>query len=127
MRTPGRSLLAGALAGCVYGGWAYLVNRHAGPEVAGLASFVQASYSFALTMSLTYLIELLIGGLGRSPPALAGVIAIAAALLFTVAFLLQWLAATPCIPATILPGWIIGTGYAAVYTLTIGRAGPRAE
>lgn len=127
MRTTARSLLAGALAGCVYGGWAYLVNRHAGPAAAGLASVVQGSYSFALTMALTYLIETLLDGLGRTPLALAGVVAIAAALLFAVAFVLQWLAATPCILATILPGWVIGTGYATVYTMTIGRAGPPAD
>lgn len=116
-----RSLLTGMAAACGYGAWAYLVNRHAGPAAAGLASLVQASYSFVLTLTLTGGIELLVVALGRSPLALSSVVTAAAALLFIVAFTLQWLVATPSILATILPGWIIGTAYAAAYTITVRR------
>lgn len=124
MRPLTRSLLAGGLAAGVYGTWAYLANRYAGAAAAGLAALVQGSYSFALTVVLTGFIEMLVAALGRSAPALAGVVAIAAAVLFAVAFVLQWLAATPSILATILPGWIIGTAYAGAYTMSIRRGRP---
>jgi len=125
LRATSRSLLAGALAACVYGGWAWLVNRHAGPAPAGVAALVQGGYSFVLTLTLTASIELLVAAFGRSPPALTCVVAVAAVSLFAVAFLLQWLAATPSILAAILPGWIVGTVYAGVYAIMIARNGSR--
>jgi len=112
-----RSFMAGMLAACAYGAWAYLVNREAGPEVAALAAAVQGGYSFLLTLSLTYLLDVLLLRLGRSLRAVVAALTLAVTLLFVVAFVLQWLAATPNIIATILPGWVIGSAYASVYAL----------
>lgn len=118
-------MLAASLAAGGYGTWAYFANRHAGPAAASVASLVQGSYSFALTLVMTGFIEWLVAVIGRTHLALAGVVAMATAGLFAIAFGLQWLAGTPSILVTILPGWIIGTAYAVAYTIAIGTGQQR--
>ena len=55
-----RSMAAGLAAFIVYGSWAYYINLSYGFEIGIRAGLVQGSYSLALTLSTTLLMEYLL-------------------------------------------------------------------
>jgi hypothetical protein len=107
----------------VYGGWAYYVNLSYGDDVALRAGLVQGSYSLALTMGSSYLIEQLLVVYATAEPRSSLLLATAtsSALAFVVAYSIHWLIGTPMIFTTILPGFLIGSVYAFIYGLSVQK------
>lgn len=115
-----RSLIAGIAGFLVYGGWAYYINE---PYAMGAtAGLTQGSYSFALTMTTTlfmeYLFDSLKGIRGRS----IATVAITSLITFSTAYGIHWFVGTPMILVTILPGFVIGSVYTAVYVTSLTTA-----
>lgn len=79
------------------------------------AAGAQGSYSFVLTLMLALFIEQLHRILGNSGPAKITTLAVSWGGLFSVAYGIQWLVGSPDILLTILPGWLVGCFYAAIY------------
>ena len=117
-----RSVVAGLAGFLAYGGWAFYVNVAYGTALGIRSGLVQGSYSFVLTFVSTSLMELQLK-VFRST-AFAGQLTIGLTILlqFVVAYGINWLAGTPEIAMTILPGFIIGSGYTIVYVVAIRRA-----
>ncbi len=118
-----RSLAAGILALLVYGGWAYYINSGYGVATGFRAATVQGSYSMALTLSTTLLMEGLYRSL-QSPDSMRGLlltILLTCLMTFSTAFLINWIFGTPRILLTILPGFLIGTVYTISYVYALHR------
>jgi len=117
-----RSLVAGLAAFGGYGGWAFLVNADHGFPLAVRALLVQGTYSFVLTLSSTLLMEYLYRRLFAMPGAAWLTVVITVALLFTTAYGINLAAGTPEIVMTILPGFLIGSGYTVAYVFGLSRS-----
>jgi len=118
-----RSALTGVVGFVAYGGWAYYVNLGHGDDVALRAGLVQGSYSLALTMGSSYLIEQLLTLFAAVDARTALLLASAtsAAIALSVAYGIHWLIGTPMILTTILPGFVIGSVYAFIYGLSVQK------
>lgn len=120
--------MAASAAALGYGAWGLWVNFAAGTSNATIAAVTQAVYSFALTLFLSLLVEMLQRVIGVSTRGLVTTVIAASASLFVSAFLLQWSVGTQHVVLTILPGWIIGSAYVVGYaglrrrTITIANA-----
>ena len=118
--------LVSALAGFVaYGGWAYFVNvGHGGPLVGWRSGLVQGTYSFLLTLSSAYLMEYMYRALRDInvviPPWILTLF-LTMTLLLVTAWTINWVAGTPRIMTTILPGFLIGSVYSLAYLLNLRR------
>lgn len=110
-----RHIAVAALAASCYGGWAYFVNRDVTIPSPLVPTFVQGLYSFVLTLGLSWLVAHLSSRLGNSAVGRGATISLASAWLFVVAYLVQWSVGTAHVAATILPGWLIGSAYAALW------------
>lgn len=117
-----RRTLAASAAAVAYGLWAFAVNRDDGLSSALNAAVAQGGYSFLLTLTLALLIEHLQRLFGTSIAALIATVGLTCILLFGIAFVLQWYIGTVDVLVTILPGWVIGSLYAAA-CIALGRAG----
>ena len=119
-----RSLIA-AIAGFVaYGGWAFFANVAHGSDMATRAGWVQGSYSFVLTFVMTYVTEWLYRLFSRVPMGMMWTVVLVSIILFSSAYSIHLLVGTPEILMTILPGFVIGTIYTAVYVWGLQRAQP---
>lgn len=119
MNTPlFRSLGAGLIGFVAYGGWAWYANMAHGDAVAMRSGLVQGVYSLVLTFVTTMLTEALYA---RTRQALltVGVVSIG---LSVGSWFVHMLFGTPEILMTILPGFVIGTAYTAVYVAGLRRA-----
>jgi len=85
-------------------------------------AFVQGSFSFALTMTLTLIIEHLFNRIGSSKGGAMLTLATASLFMLCAAFGLQLIAGAPHILMTILPGWAIGSIYAGTYTFSLYKS-----
>ncbi len=116
-----RSLIAGLAGFLVYGGWAWYVNAAHSAEAGMRAGLLQGTYSLILTFSTTLLMERVYAMLKTRNGAVALTTAMTSVLLFITAAGIHMIAATPEILMTILPGWVIGTIYTAVYVISLHR------
>lgn len=124
-RSSHRSLVAAVLAGSVYAVWAYLVNDSHGVEAGTSAAAVQGGYSFGSALATTLLLDWLRGALGPSRSAGSLTVFLAFALLTSTGALLHWLAGTPEILVTLMPGMAIGTSYSAIYVFALNARARR--
>lgn len=114
-----RSLLAATAGFIVYGGWAFFINYGYGLSAAFKAGATQGSYSFTLTLSLSFLMEWLFQ-LSSQPRLQFSLAFITPCLLiYCTSWGVNVLTGTPEILLTILPGATISTLYTLSYTLTL--------
>jgi len=117
-----RSFIAG-FAGLVgYGSWAVYANLDHGTFIAIRSGLVQGTYSFVLTFLMTWLTEWLFAKFASLPMGSSvtttGVVCL---ILFVSAYGIHMLVGTPEILMTILPGFVIGSVYTAVYVWSLQR------
>lgn len=120
-----RSLMAATFAASCYGGWAYFVNHGVTAPAPLVPAVVQGLYSFALTLGLSWLVAGLRSRLGDTARGRAAALSLTSAWLFVVAYLVQWSVGTVHVTLTILPGWLIGSVYAALWARLLTGAGRR--
>jgi len=114
-----RGLLAATAGFIVYGGWAFFINYDHGLTAALIAGATQGSYSFTLTLSLSFLMEWLFQ-LSDQPRLRFSLTFITPCLLiYCTSWGVNVLTSTPEIFLTILPGATISTLYTLTYTLTL--------
>lgn len=110
-----RSIGAGLAGFAFYGGWAVFVNWPHGETIALKSGLVQGSYSFAVTLSMTLVTEwlhkLAIEFTYRIPLLMLTI----CSALFCTAYGINYVAGTPEILMTIIPGFIIGSTYTLIY------------
>ena len=116
-----RGIAAGILGFIAYGGWALYVNSQHGIAVGFKAGFVQGTYSFALTLSTTMLMEFLLTSLQNTRGPYFLTLSITNTITFATAYLINWVFRTPEILLTIFPGFLIGIVYTAFYLLSLSR------
>ncbi|MFK7732814.1 MAG: hypothetical protein AB8B48_14435 [Pseudomonadales bacterium] len=118
LSSPGLRALGSAVAGFIgYGAWAWLANMNHGGEMALRAALTQGTYSFVITLILTGLMEWLFSRLIGWPKRrrfLGSTIPVCL-LLYLSSYSVNYLAGTPNILLTILPGAILSTLYAFSY------------
>lgn len=117
-----RILLSGLAGFAVYGSWAGYANLAHGAEVALRSGLIQGSYSLALTFATTLLMERLYRLLQQLRAAVPLTIVLTGSLLLILPMFIHWLAGTPEILMTVLPGFAIGMVYTSVYVLALARA-----
>lgn len=124
--SPLQRSLASAFAGFFfYGAWAFWANHEHGPMLALKAGCVQGSYSFALTLCMTMLLE----GVFRINARIFQhryivnwlTIAICCALIFSSSWAINVVAETPEIFRTVILGYIIGSVYSILYVHGLAR------
>lgn len=120
-----RSLIS-ALAGFFfYGAWAFWANHEHGPVLALKAGFVQGSYSFALTLCMTMLLEAIFRINTRVFNQRHVVnwltIIICCALIFSSSWLINVIAETPEIFRTVILGYVVGLIYSTLYVLGLSK------
>jgi len=114
-----RSLLAATAGFIVYGGWAFFINYDHGLTAAFKAGATQGSYSFTLTLGLSFLMEWLFQ-LSDQPRLQFSLTFITPCLLiYCTSWGVNVLTGTPEIFLTILPGATISTLYTLSYTLAL--------
>lgn len=106
-----------------YGAWAMLINFSHGSEHAIKAGLTQGSYSFCITLILALLVEGLFVRLANIRFKNLWVFLAAALLLTTTSVSLNWLAGTPEILWTVLPGLMVSLVYTVVYIFTLNALG----
>ena len=116
-----RGIAAGILGFVVYGGWAFYVNSQHGIALGFKAGLVQGTYSFALTLSTTMLMEFLLTSLQNTRGPYFLTLSITNTITFATAYLINWVFRTPEILLTIFPGFLIGIAYSAFYLLSLSR------
>jgi hypothetical protein len=123
--TPFQRSLVSALFGLAgYGAWAYIANSAHEFRVALKAACVQGGYSFLLTFIMTMLIEQIYSKFSHMAyryGAVATVILVCLGL-YTSSWAINYIAQTPEILMTVLPGYIIGTGYTATYVYKLSNS-----
>lgn len=125
LRLPNSPLLRSTLAGCagfvVYGSWAVYANIDHGDMIGVRSGLVQGTYSLVLTFLMTLLTEWLFAKLGAVPLGPSVVTGTVCVMLFTTAYGIHALVGTPEILMTILPGFIVGSAYTAIYVWGLQR------
>ncbi|MEJ2041926.1 MAG: hypothetical protein P8X74_12275 [Reinekea sp.] len=108
-------LMSSVLAFIAYGLWAAFSNWEFGQLSALKALLIQGSFAFSATLFLTLLAKTLYFHLGRNLAAFAGAFFICFLIISIVPATLHWLAHTPNILQTILPGLV----WSSVYLLIV--------
>jgi hypothetical protein len=116
-----RGIAVGILGFIVYGGWAFYVNSQHGVAVGLKAGFVQGTYSFALTLSTTLLMEFLWTSLQTTRGRYFLTLSTTNTLTFATAYLVNRVFLTPEILPTIIPGFLIGIVYTAFYLFSLRK------
>ena len=98
-----------------YGAWATLVNMEHGAAASIKAGFVQGSISFVLTFAVNFMIEWLYRIFANFR--YRGILSVlfASLSLIAISFTINYIATTPNILLTILPGGILGSFYVYSY------------
>ena len=125
LNAPQRSAFSAIMGFFFYGAWAYSVNQHHGMDAGVKAGIVQGSYSFALTFSMTMLLEgmyLFASRLFTSKKLVCTLtILVCCAIVFTGSWTVNYLAGTPEIFQTVILGYVIGGVYSIIYVLNLAR------
>ncbi len=116
-----RAFAAGVLGFLAYGTWGWWVNAEFGQMVGVRAGLVQGSYSFLLTFTSTLLVEWLFERMRGCPWPVVSTTALTSLMLFLVAYGVQFAVGTPQVLLTILPGFLIGSCYTAVYVVALAK------
>ncbi len=116
-----RSLAAGIAGFVVYGAWAWYVNQAHGQAVGIRAGLIQGSYSLALTLTTTLMMEYLLNLLKDIPGQVWLTIAATSVITFSTAYAIHFVFGTPEILMTILPGFLSGTVYTVTYVVSVHR------
>ncbi len=114
-----RSLMAATAGFTFYGGWAFLINHDHGLMVALKAGATQGSYSFILTLCLSFFMEWLFQISNQPKWQFSLTLFTTCGLIYTTSWGVNALAGTPEILLTILPGAIISSLYTLSYTLAL--------
>lgn len=105
-----------------YGCWAFWINRAHGTFPAIKAFSVQGSFAFIATLTLTLLARYFYGALGTDLKALFLTFTLCLLISLTVPASLHWLAGTPEILKSIMPGLIWGSIYLISYLGLLHRS-----
>lgn len=114
-------------AGLLYGGWAVAANWTHGLEAVARAGAVQAAYSIATTAVMSSLMEALFVRLPSGKARIWQTAAITSGLGAIALVSLHLLAGTPELLLTVLPSLFVGTLFAALYCLNLGRIEAKAS
>lgn len=117
-----RSFISSVVGLFGYGGWAYYANYMHGLMVGVKAAIVQGGYSFALTFAMTMLMERIFSFFDNPIKRFAITFLGTCLLLYFTSWFINYLAGTPEIWMTILPGYIIGTVMTFFYTLYLSKS-----
>lgn len=119
---PAVRLLLPPIAGFFfYGGWAYLANFGHSSTAAFKAFFTQGSYSFVITLTLALAIEGMFRWMKKIAYRACWVTLIACLMLYSSSWTVNYIAGTPNIILTILPGAIVSTVYTILYVWTLNK------
>ncbi|MGK0222412.1 MAG: hypothetical protein ACI9ON_001651 [Limisphaerales bacterium] len=116
-----RSIGAGLAGFAAYGGWAVFANWPHGETIAWKSGLVQGSYSFLLTLSMTLITEWLHKLAIKLTYRIPILMVCISSVLFCTAYGINYVAGTPEILMTIVPGFIIGSTYTLIYILGLER------
>jgi len=114
-----RGLLAGTAGFVIYGSWAFYINFDHGLAAALKAGATQGSYSFTLTLIMSFIMEWLFQLSDQPKVKFSLTFFITCLLIYSTSWSINALAGTPEIFLTILPGATISTLYTLSYTLTL--------
>lgn len=124
--SPALRLLVSASAGLLaYGAWAFIANMEHGNSMAYRAAITQGSYSFVITLLLTGIMEWsfkLHQGSSQRMRFWKTCIPVCV-LLYLSSWVVNFLAGTPNIFLTILPGAILSSVYTFSYVAALGKIG----
>lgn len=112
-----------------YGAWAWFANMEHGDDMAFRAALTQGTYSFIITLILTGLMECLFSRLSSWPEHsrfLGSTIPVCLVLYFS-SYSVNYLAGTPNILLTILPGAILSTLYTFSYIGALAKIENKAD
>jgi len=104
-----------------YGAWALLINSEHGWMPACKAALTQGSYSFIVTLILALLIEWLFVRLNGVKGRSLWVLLFAVLILAITSSTLNFVAGTPNILWTILPGLLVSSVYSVLYIAALNR------
>lgn len=104
-----------------YGSWAVWVNHSHGWGDAITAGLTQGSYSFSITLVLAIVVEYLFQHLAHIPLRSLWVFLVAALLLATTSFGVNYLTGTPEIIWTVLPGLMVSLTYTVIYIFALNK------
>lgn len=119
-----RGLLAGTAGFVIYGGWAFFINFDHGLPAALKAGATQGSYSFTLTLIMSFIMEWLFQLSDQPKVKFSLTFFITCLLIYSTSWSINALAGTPEIFLTILPGATFSTIYTLSYTLTLFKLQP---
>jgi quinol-cytochrome oxidoreductase complex cytochrome b subunit len=115
-------LLVPPIAGLLfYGSWAFWANHEYGSNIAYKAACTQGLYSFIITLVFSLCMEALFKALQHVPLRSFWVVITACFSLYITSWSVNYVAGTPNILLTILPGAIISTLYILVYVFTLRK------
>ena len=108
-------------AGVLYGGWAVIVNWPHGLDAVIRAGAVQVAYSVTTTAVMSSIMEAVFVRLPPGALRVWGTAASASGLGMIVLIAVHVLVGTPELLWTVLPSLIMGTLFAVLYCLNLGR------
>lgn len=114
-------------AALIYGGWAVAVNWSHGLDATVRAATAQVAYSVTTTALMSSLMEAVFA---RLPPGKSRVwktAGIASAIGMVALTAVHMLAGTPELLLTVLPSLVMGTLFALLYSLNLGRVERESE
>lgn len=120
-------MLSALVGFAAYGAWAYVANMNHGDEMATRAALTQGSYSFIITLVLTGLMEKLFAWLATCSPRQRFWLSTlpVCLLLYLSSWTVNYLAGTPNILLTILPGAIMSSVYTFSYIAALAKLSSR--
>lgn len=114
-----RGLLAATAGFLLYGGWAFFINYEHGLNAGIKAGFTQGSYSFTLTLIMAFFMEWVFGLSDNPKRQFSQTFFTTCLLIYSTSWGVNFLAGTPEIFLTILPGATFSTFYTLSYTLAL--------
>ena len=125
LSTSQRIFISAVGAFVIYGGWGYFVNSMHTHEVAMMVAYVQGSYSFAVTLVMTILIEAIYRLCKNLVNNLFLVnwftILFCCSIVFSGSWWVNAMAGTPEIFETVILGYILGGIYTVVYVFALSK------
>ncbi len=116
-----RSLISATAGFIGYGAWAYWVNQMVSHSVGIKAALVQGSFSFVITLVLSALMEFLHQRFASLRYGNYVTIMVACLILYISSYSINFIAGTPNIIRTILPGALFSTFYVWGYVFSLNK------